>query len=729
MHPWTVKEIWGNPGSLTGDPPRGMTWAPDGKVISWIDEHGNLMAIHPPSIKPHVLIPAGKIVNLLDAPIPERARDHRARYHQPDYIWAPDSRRILFDTDGELWLYDLKNGTGTRIGDSDMPSGDDPKFSPNGQYVSYLHNHNLYLLEASGFEPPRALTTSHHPHVLNGEVDWIYEEELNVRSNYFWSPDSKQIAYLQMNESQVPEYPLVDWIPIHPTVYEQRYPQPGDPNPSVRVGVVGTSGGATRWLRIPLQAGDDYIPRFGWVNSHVVWVETLSRSQQHMDIWFADTHTGAIQLVLAQSEPKYFNTTYDVRFIGGDQFLILSWRDGHTHIYRYMFSAANPLSGPARLADQLESGNYEVQTIADVDPGSGVVWYVSDQGHPRQEQIWAVQLDSTNRHQISQSPGVHRVDFSPRGTSYIDTYSSMMKPPTVAICDGSGDCKPFWHSTPLRDHHLIAPTLLRLKAADRTTTLYGTILLPPNKRSPRSVPLIVNPYGGPDADEARDAWGGKDFFFDQLLAQHGFAVLHVDNRGMGGRGRAFEQVCWHNFGPPQFADQMAAIDQVLRQYPQLDPHRLGWWGWSWGGSFTLFALSHSNSFLAGVAVAPVTDWRNYDSIYTERYMGLPSEDQDNYVADSDVTSAANLHGHILIMHGTGDDNVHMGNTIQYIQKLIDARIPYDLNLFPRKTHSIAGPNDRTLLFQKILDHFNRYLMPPVAGHSVLGRDARRGSRR
>jgi dipeptidyl-peptidase-4 len=236
-------------------------------------------------------------------------------------------------------------------------------------------------------------------------------------------------------------------------------------------------------------------------------------------------------------------------------------------------------------------------------------------------------------------------------------------------------------------------------------------MLPQGHQAAHSVPLIVNPYGGPAVGTATDSWGGKNFFWDELLTEHGFAVLHVDNRGMGGRGRAFEQVCYHNFGPPELADQLASIDQVLAKYPQLDPHRLGWWGWSWGGTFTLYALSHSDRFRVGVSVAPVTDWRNYDSIYTERYMGLPSNDAANYQADSVQNSAANIHGHLLIAGGTGDDNVHLANTIQYIQKLIDAGVPYDYNLFPRKTHSIAGPTARTELFQRILAEFEMYLKP------------------
>jgi dipeptidyl-peptidase-4 len=228
------------------------------------------------------------------------------------------------------------------------------------------------------------------------------------------------------------------------------------------------------------------------------------------------------------------------------------------------------------------------------------------------------------------------------------------------------------------------------------------------------VPLINNPYGGPHAQTVRDSWGGPNSFFDQLLAQHGFAVLHVDNRGMGGRGRDFEQAAYHNFGPVQLSDQLAAIDQVLEKYPQLDKNRMGWWGWSWGGTFTLNAMSHSDRFKAGVSVAPVTDFRNYDSIYTERYLGQPEQNPDVYRAASVQECAKNLKGHLLLVHGTGDDNVHFANSIQYIQRLIDAKIPYDFQPYPRKTHSIAGPVAHTHLFDRILWHFETYLKPSEA---------------
>jgi dipeptidyl-peptidase-4 len=722
--PLTVEAIFAH-GPLIGHPPEELIWSPDGKHLTY-DDGGELIDVDPGTGKPRVLVSRAKLASFSGTSDSEKDRDHRDRYKMADYIWAPDSAHLLFDSNGRLWLYDLHNGTGVQVGFTGAASGDDPKFSPNGEFISFIRDHGLSVLRLRDPGSPATVVApapmpDTHLAILNGEVDWVYEEELDVRSNYFWSPDSKEIAYLQMNEASVPQYPLVDWIPVHATVDEQRYPQPGDPNPTVHIGIVGAGGGNTRWLKIPMDVGNDYIPRFGWVNPRVLWIEVLSRNHQHLDLWFADVHTGDLRRVLQQTEPKYFTMTYDVKFVGDHTFLILSWRDGHTHIYRYTFNAYNPLGALVQLSNQVESGDYEVTAIKAVDDTAQTLWYLSNQGDPRQQQVWAVQLDGGGKHQVTQAPGFHDPNFPDHGGSFIDTYSGLLSPPTVAACfSGSTSsspgvvCTPFWRSKPIQGHQIIAPQSLELTAADKITKLYGTILLPPGDSAAHSVPLIVNPYGGPGVGATRDRWGGKHFLFDQLLAEHGFAVLHVDNRGMAGRGRDFEQVAYHNFGPPQFADQMASIDRVLRDFPQLDPHRLGWWGWSWGGSFTLFALSHSDSFLAGVAGAPVTDWHDYDSIYTERYLGLPSEDAQNYHDDSDVNAAADLKGHILILHGTGDDNVHIENDVQYIQKLIEAGIPYDYNIYPRKTHGVSGTDDQTELYNKVLQHFETYLKAPSA---------------
>jgi dipeptidyl-peptidase-4 len=286
-----------------------------------------------------------------------------------------------------------------------------------------------------------------------------------------------------------------------------------------------------------------------------------------------------------------------------------------------------------------------------------------------------------------------------------------MEPPAMRLCAEAEKCTVFWKAQTLQPYQLRAPEQMTVKAHDGTT-LYATLLLPQGATTSASVPLIVNPYGGPGAPMVVNRWHDA-LLFDELLAQHGFAVLHTDNRGMGGRGRAFAQAAYHNFGAVQLEDQLTVVDAALAQHAQLDTMRLGWWGWSWGGTFTLYAMTHSERFRAGVAVAPVTDWRNYDSIYTERYMSQPAEFASGYQDFSVVNSAARLKGRLLLAHGTGDDNVHMENSVQFVQKLIEAEIPYDLQLYPRKTHSIAGGDVRTHLFNRILAHFEEYLKPPL----------------
>ena len=707
--PLTVEEIYAH-GSLVGNTPGDLNWSPDSKHVSYMDG-GEIIDLDPGSGKPHVLVSRAKMASLKGAEGSERDRDHRARYGMAGYLWAPDSLHLLFDTNGRLWLYDLRNGTGLEIGFAGEGSGDDPKFSPDGESISFVRNHALAVIHLrDAGTPVTVVAPTPNDTVLNGEVDWVYEEELDTRSNYFWSPDSKFLAYLQMNEAQVPLYPIPDWIPTHPTVYPQRYPQPGDANPEVRVGVVNASGGKTVWVRLPIHAGQDYIPRFGWVDRKTLWIETLSRDHKHKTLYFADAAGGEVHSVLDLSDEKFLDENYDISVAAGS-IVFTNWSDGHNHIYLYSYDEHNPGATTAKLERQLTKGDFEVARVYRVDHDRKLVDYASNEGDLQQLQIWQVSFQG-DRKQLSSGAGTHEATFAPAGDAFADKFSSRMNPTTLQLCKGDNKCSVFWASRALDPYGLRPPDQLQVKARDGTT-LYATLLLPANTTDPAAVPLIVNPYGGPGPQEVADRWA-DGLLFDELLAEHGFAVLHTDNRGTGMRGRAFAQVAYHNFGPVQLEDQLAVVDDVLARYPQLDPKRLGWWGWSWGGTFTLYAMTHSERFRAGVAVAPVTDWHNYDSIYTERYMSEPVEFESGYKDFSVVNSAVNLKGRVLLAQGTGDDNVHIQNTVQFVQKLIEAEIPYDLQIYPRKTHSISGPDVRTHLYNRILAHFEQYLMPPVA---------------
>jgi dipeptidyl-peptidase-4 len=705
--PLTVEAIYGH-GPLIGTPPKDLAWSPDGKHLTYMVDD-ELSEIEPGAVDAHVIVNRATLASFSGTAASETDRDHRERYRMASYLWAPDSAHLLFDMNGPLWLYDLRTRTSVEVGSTGAASGDDPKFSPNGESLSFIRDHGLAVVRLKEPGTPMTMVApAPNKTTLNGEVDWVYEEELDVRSNYFWSPDSKRLAYLEMNEADVPEYPITDWIPMHATVDVQRYPQPGDPNPAVHVGVVSVQGGKTVWVRLPIRAGQDYIPRFGWVDAKTIWVETLTRDQKHRDLYFADAETGQSHAVLQLADDKFFDESYDV-WVGGGRIVLTNWADGHNHLYLYSYDQADPAHATAKLERQLTQGDFEVGEVYRVDLTGKLIDYASNEGNVLDQQLWQVNFSGELK-QLTAGAGTHIGNFAPAGSAFVERQSSRMEPPTRRLCAEAGKCNVIWATKALEPYHLRAPETLEVKAHDGTT-LYSTLLLPEGA-APASVPLIVNPYGGYGAPTVVNRWGDS-LLFDELLAQHGFAVLHADNRGMGGRGRDFAQAAWHNSGAMQLEDQLTVLDAALARYPQLDPKRLGWWGWSWGGTFTLYAMTHSDRFRAGVAVAPVTDWRNYDSIYTERTMGLPSEFADAYKQFSVLNSAANLKGRLLLAHGTGDDNVHMENSVQFVQKLIEAGIPYDLQIYPRKTHSIAGPDVRQHLFNRILAHFEEYLKPAV----------------
>jgi len=737
--PLTVEAIFAH-GPLVPRAPETLAWSPDGKHLTYLDG-GELMDVDPVTGKVHVMVSAAKMASLDGSHDSERDRDHRERYSMAAYLWAPDSTHLLFDANGPLWLYDLQNGTGVQIGFTGTASGDDPKFSPDGSCVSFIRDHSLSVIHLRDPRMPAVVVTpapsasngkeqpwaSKGQSILNGEVDWVYEEELDTRSNYFWSPDSKSLAYLEMNETAVPQYPLTDWIPNHVQVDWQRYPQPGDANPEVRVGVVSAKGGKTTWMNIPIQPGD-YIPRFGWVNRNTLWIETVSRDHKDRGLYFVGTQYGDARKMLEVGDDKFLDEDYDVA-VGDGVVVLSSWSDGHTHLYLYSYNQAVPLATDAKLEKQLTKGDFEVGDVYGVDPARKVVTYASNEGNPLEQQIWEVSFKG-ERKQLSAGAGFHDAAFAPGGSTFADKYSTRATTPVFRICHGSDiaeadvghtgpasarNCRVFWQTHALDSYQVRLPQPLEVKAHDGTT-LYATLLMPPGSSNPATVPLIVNPYGGPHGQEVVNQWK-DDLLFDNVLAEHGFAVLRADNRGMGSRSRAFAQAAFRNFGPVQLEDQLTAVDAALNQFPQLDPRRLGWWGWSWGGTFTLYAMTHSDRFLAGVSVAPVTDWRNYDSIYTERYLGTPAENADGYRDFSVVNSAAHLKGRLLIAHGTGDDNVHIENTVQFVQKLIEAGEPYDLQIYPRKTHSLSGDDVRTSLYNRILAQFELYLKPepPAAG--------------
>ncbi len=715
--PLTIQNIFGEGAITAGQPPENVRWSPDGTRVSFIQrgvgedsERGELWYIDAATGKRAVLVAASKLATLappLSSIKDERQRTAIQRYGVAAYHWSPDSKYLLFDSRGQLWLYSLETGTALQLTASADPSIS-PSFSPDGKRIAYVRKHNLYVHPTGGDQEVELTNDAEDKELLNGEVDWVYAEELDVRSNYFWSPDSREIAFLQMDEKPVPTYPITDWLTLHPEVDKEKYPKAGDPNPAVRLGIIGAGGGRPRWLKLT----DDkevYIPRFGWLRPGVLWAMVMNRAQNQLDLYFIDTSTGKSRRVLRDTSDTWIEEHYDKFHVAKPgQFLWQSWRDGHSHLYLYSYDQRDPLAAEAHLERQLTTGEYEVSGVEGIDVTAGTVYFTSNQGDPRQRQLYQVKLDGSGLQPVTREPGTHDVTFpdTPKNF-YLDNYSALMTPPRLVLCRLGGTCAEVWRARDLTaEFDLLTPQFVDFKAADGTT-LYGLLLMPRNAAG--KVPLIMNPYGGPTGQSVRNAWGAISLY-DQLFAQHGFAVLKVDNRGMGNRGKKFAAASFHNLGPVELEDQLTALDQALARFPVLDRDRLGWWGWSYGGYLTCYALTHSTRFKAGVCGAPVTDWRLYDSIYTERYMGLPRDNAQAYERSAPAKAAATLSGRLLLAHGTSDDNVHMQNTIQMIEELLKAEKQFDLQLYPGKTHGVSGAHDRVQLYQRIFDHFEQYVM-------------------
>jgi dipeptidyl-peptidase-4 len=713
VKPLTIEAIFA-PGGLTGRGPENTEWSPDGTKLSFVQrddegEHGELWYVDTATGEKKVLLSAAKLASLApdyNKVKDERERERLTRYHVAAYLWAPDSKHLIFDSQGQLWLFDLATSTAVQFTSAPEPNVD-PKFSPDGSHVSYVRKHNLYVRPSSG-EGEKQLTKDAGDNLFNGDIDWVYAEELSVRSNYFWSPDSKQIVFLHMDETKVPTYPITNWILTHPTVDNEKYPKVGDPNPVVKLGVVESDKGKVHWISLATDE-EAYIPRFGWVRDGVIWAEVLNRSEDKMDLYFVDAKSGRSRIVLTETAPgAWFEFDHaEVRFLksaGG--FLWPSWRDGNMHLYFYSFDKQNPMGADAKLERQLTHGDFEVLGIGGVDEAAGTVFFSSNQGDPRQRHLFSVKLDGTGLQQLTHDEGLSNGNFSEDGKHYEQIFVGPMTAPRMSLCAVGGACSPVWQARDeIAEYGLRASKFLEFKADDGTT-LYGRLLLPPDAPASGKIPLIVYIYGGPAAQTVRKE---PPDAFDEILARKGFAIFSVDNRGTPGRDRKFQTAIRHEFGAIELKDQLTALDQLFAQYPQLDKDRMAIWGWSNGGSMTLYAMTHSDRFRAGVAVAPVTDQINYDTIYTERYMGLLKEDPTGY-AESDVTKgAANLHGALLLAHGTGDDNVHFQNSIQMIDALIKAGKQFRLMIYPNKTHSISGSDARDHLFHMIEDHLEREL--------------------
>jgi len=701
----TVERIYSQP-SLSGRLTRGLAWTPDGKLLSYFETKGTgketkteLWGMDAASGERRLLVEADRLDAILptDASRPTQATG-LGRRAPSQYQWAPDGAGILFQGPTALAWLDIKSQAGRTLV-SGKAAIADPKISPDGRFVSYVRGHNLWLVSvADGKE--RALTQGGTEEIRRGELDWVYPEELEIKTAYWWAPDSSAIAYLEMDERKVSQYPMVDFSSPSGEAEMERYPAAGGANPVVRVLVASLNGGEPRAFDMGAET-DIYIPRVNWLrDSKHLAIQRLNRAQNALDLLIAETATGKTRAVLSETDPDWINVSDDLYFLeDGKRFLWSSERSGYRHLYLF------DLEGK-QLA-QLTKGEWEVTAVEAVDEAKGLVYFTATEKSPLERQLYRIAFDATGFTRLTKEAGTHAAVLAPNTAAFYDTFSNAAAPQRQDLYRADGSRITTINENKiaeLGDYHLSPMEFLIVKSRDGAQ-LNASIIKPPDFNPQKRYPVLVYTYGGPHAQVVRNAWGGANFLWHELMAQKGYIVFSVDNRGSAGRGHAFETPLHFRMGAQELSDQRDGV-QYLKSLPYVDANRIGVWGWSYGGHMTLHLMFEaSDDFKAGFAGGPVTDWRYYDSIYTERYLGLPQKNEKGYQDSSPVKYAAQLKGKLLIAHGTGDDNVHFANTLSVMNDLIEAGKYVEVLAFPGRGHGVSDPAARRVLMRRVTQFF------------------------
>ncbi len=714
----TVERIYSAP-SLSGQLLREMRWSPDGKWLSYLagsGEGAEMWVADAASGQRRVLMDAAQLGQVLPPANSRGQQTGLGRLAPSQYRWAPDSSALLFIGAQQLVWYDLKTRAGRAL--LPQPGGlaspentiDDAKISPDGRWVSFVRNHDIWIVGTGGAGSkeglPRQLTRGGSEALRNGELDWVYPEELDLTTAYWWSPDSSKIAFLQLDESPVVQYPLVDELSYRGDWIAERYPVAGTANPAARVGVAAVPGGAVKWM----DTGADRSVLLGRVNwapdSRRLAIQRLNRVQNRLDLLLADAGTGRAQTILTETDPAWINLSDDLHiFADLHRFLWSSERSGYRHLYLY------DLQG--KQIAQLTHGNWEVEAVESVDEAGGQVYFTSTQASPLERQLYRVSLSGGQPVRITKQPGNHSINAAPDAAHFVDVYSTAMKPPRQDLysADGSPVAALNENKVPELESYRLSPVEFVTVPGPDGTMLNAEITKPRGFDPSRKYPVLVYLYGGPHVQLVRDMWQGANFLWNEMMAEKGFVIFTLDNRGSAGRGHAFETAIYHRFGEAELADQLAGVNWLKKQ-PYVDGERIGVWGWSFGGYLACLAMLRAGDiFKAGFAGAPVTDWRFYDTIYTERYMGTPQENPEGYRDSSPVNYASGLRGKLLIAHASGDDNVHFGNTLALADKLVDAQKYAEFLIYAGRGHGISDPPARIHVFHRAMQFFIENLAP------------------
>ncbi|EOZ96524.1 Dipeptidyl peptidase IV [Indibacter alkaliphilus LW1] len=580
--------------------------------------------------------------------------------------------------------------------------------SPDNDKVAFVKDNDLYYVNLSDNQVKRITQDGEWNKIINGAADWVYEEEFSMSRAFEWSPDGSKLAFIRFDESEVPEFNMQTWGKLYPEDYKFKYPKAGEKNALVSIHIHDLNNGNT----VKVDAGDDediYLPRIYWTgNSDKLAYIRLNRLQNQLDLFYSNSTSGESQLVLQEKSDTYVDLNYndDLRFLeDGSGFIRTSEQDGFKHVYHH--------GNDGKLIRQITKGNWEVTNLVAVDEKAKKLYYISTEKSPLERNFYVIGLDGKGKKILAGNNGTYRINMSKDKKYYIADFTNAETPLKVTLHEASGkEVKVLEDNQVLREnvnkYAIGKKEFFQFETVDGTS-LNGYILKPENFEESKKYPVLMYVYGGPGSQTVTNSWGGSRDFWHQHLAQEGYLIVSVDNRGTGARGKDFKHMTYANLGKYEVEDQIAGA-KYLATLPYVDSSRIGIWGWSYGGYMSSLGLMvGSDVFKTAIAVAPVTTWRYYDTIYTERYLQTPQVNAAGYDDNSPITHVNKLKGNLMLIHGTGDDNVHFQNAVDLADALIKADKQFETMFYPNRNHGIYGGNTTWHLYSLMTDFIKRKL--------------------
>lgn len=679
--------------AFAGTPQSGFVWL-DAKTVTWprTNEKGEVLeqvVLDTETGVRRTLFDAAKLQARIER-VPSVTPDEAKKMTlQKSWSFSSDKQSVVLAIGGDLYLYTFATDTLTKI-TSGAGEEEEPAFSPDGKSIAFVRDNNLFVVDVAA-KRERQLTTDGNRDILNGILDWVYQEEIYGRGTFrahWWSPDSSRIAFLRLDETKVPRFTVVDHIPYDQKLEVTPYPKAGDPNPVARLFSIAAAGGPA--TAIALNGDDRLVVHVDWTpDSRSVVYQVQDREQTWLDLNIAPATTGGPRTIIHETTKAWVDRGQNPEWLADGTFLWLSERSGFSHIYHYGIDGG--------LRRQITNGPWEVRTLHGVDKANQWMYFSGTERSVTGTDVYRVRLDGTGLTRLSEAAGQHSVTFNVAMTAFVDSWTTLERPAQIAVYRADGSrTRIVEENDPamLRHYRTAKPEFMQVKTRDGFV-MEALMIHPPDFDAAKKYPVYQHTYGGPHAQQVRNSWKGSEYLWWQLLAQRGVIVWVVDNRIASGKGIQTAWTSYKNFGPLELQDLEDSL-QWLTSQPYVDGSRVLLYGWSFGGFMTTYALTHSTKWAAGIAGGSVTDWRNYDSIYTERYMLTPEHNKEGYERTAPRNAAKNLAGNLLLLHGAIDDNVHMQNTMQFVYELEKAGKIFQFVPYPKSRH---GVTDTALLAQ------------------------------